>query len=540
MNKGLWMVIPLLAGIVIISSKFGEVSAQQPAKSPPKQERQAQVDEQQCFGCHQEVGELRRDSKHAALACGTCHAGMEEHLKNSSNRPQTDLNLSTCGSCHPDQYDSFYRVNYDAPARLEKGLPDGRSPLQDKLLAPHGFTVEHNEPRAHPFMLIDQIVVDRFAAGRYQFKDRWQIDNPGKLWDVVEDTGTTFPGMREAGNPTCIQCKTSDLILKWKHLGDPDPKATWDRTSNLHDVLKDVQNPIGCIHCHDPHGTQPRVVRDALIEAVTRDGARPYAENPDKDAITVVDFRDFRKIGLLRDSGSNLLCGQCHVEYNCNPGLPPEGEGAITFADRRTNFFPLRNAMDILEKYDEVGFRDFRHAVTGARLVKLQHPEMETFWGSPHEEAGVRCIDCHLVKEKNAAGETFTSHKVISPFKHADKACLGCHPDSTPEQVRYIIDASQNYTRGKMRKAEYHLSLLIDTYAEAARRGVSEEVLAQARKQHEIAHVLWEWWTAENSDGWHNPALARESLSASEAAAKRGVQILEDAMKPETKAPVIQ
>jgi nitrite reductase (cytochrome c-552) len=533
MKKKICSVIPFLAGIFLIFHP-GESTAQPPPSEP------AAGDGQRCFGCHQEVAQLRQGSKHAALDCNTCHAGMEEHLKDSGTRPQTDLQLDTCGGCHPDQHESFHRVNWEAPARKEKGIPQGRSPLQEKLLAPHGFTIEHNEPRAHPFMLPDQIVVDRFAAGRYQFKDRWQIARPGKLWEVIEDTGQTMPGLRAAGNPTCLQCKTSDLILKWKYMGDPDPRAQWSRTSDIHELLRDVQNPMGCIHCHDPHGTQPRVVRDALIDAVMRDGATPYADSPRKDALTVIDFRDFRKIGLVQDPGSNLLCGQCHVEYNCNPGIAPEGEGKVGFEDRRTNYFPLRNALDILEKYDEIGFRDFRHAVTGARLVKLQHPEMETFWGSPHELAGVRCVDCHMLKETNASGESFTSHQMIRPLHHTEQACLGCHADSSAEESRYIIEATQNYTRGKIRKAEYHLELLIDTYALAARSGVPEEVLAQARKQHEIAHVLWEWWTAENSDGWHNPVLARESLSASEAASKQGIEILEKALKPDTDAPVVR
>ena len=87
-----------------------------------------------------------------------------------------------------------------------------------------------------------------------------------------------------------------------------------------------------------------------------------------------------------------------------------------------------------------------------------------------------------------------------------------------------------NYTKGKMRKAEYWLGQLIDSYATAQRMGVTESVLAQAREKHEEAHVLWEYWTAENSDGFHNPGLARESLTGSIAASKAGVKILNDAM----------
>ena len=132
---------------------------------------------------------------------------------------------------------------------------------------------------------------------------------------------------------------------------------------------------------------------------------------------------------------------------------------------------------------------------------------------------------------KNKAGKSFTSHMVIKPKDHVREACLRCHPKFTVEQKLYQIQAIQNYTKGKMRKAEYWLGQLIDTYAVAKRRGVGEDVLAKAREKHEEAHVLWEWWTAENSDGFHNPDLARDNLTASVAASKEGVKLLKDAME---------
>ena len=98
------------------------------------------------------------------------------------------------------------------------------------------------------------------------------------------------------------------------------------------------------------------------------------------------------------------------------------------------------------------------------------------------------------------------------------------------EKKLYQIDAIQNYIKGKMRKSEYWLGRLIDTYAAAKRRGVDEATLAKAREKHEEAHVLWEWWTAENSDGFHNPDLARETLAASISASKEGVALLNKAM----------
>jgi formate-dependent nitrite reductase cytochrome c552 subunit len=135
-----------------------------------------------------------------------------------------------------------------------------------------------------------------------------------------------------------------------------------------------------------------------------------------------------------------------------------------------------------------------------------------------------------MPKQKGKDGKMFSAHGVIKPKQNVKAACLGCHPDSTVEKKQYEMDSIINYTKGKMRKSEYWLGQLIDSYAAAQRMGVTESVLAQAREKHEEAHVLWEYWTAENSDGFHNPGLARESLTGSIVASKAGVKILNDAM----------
>jgi len=488
-----------------------------------------------CYECHDEVKALKEGSKHAKLSCKTCHDKMDEHMKDpEKNKPVTIIDQALCGKCHKSQYDSFFKMNYEAPARKEKGMPTGRSPMQDKLLEPYGFTFEHNEPRGHAFMVIDQFAVDRFQGGRFQFKDGWKgIDKSGKTWDVLEDKGKDYK-LKEsamAGNPTCIQCKTSDHILKWKFLGDKDPKAKWDRTSNIVDVAKDTNNAVGCIHCHDPHGTQPRVVRDALIQAIEKDPKNNIFAKGGKTDLNVISFRDgFRKIGVMQKTDSRMMCAQCHVEYNCGGGSQWSDGAKVTYSDQRTNHFPLKNVLQLLKHYKELDFFDFKHAVTGARLIKFQHPETETYAGSVHDKAGVQCHQCHMPKAKGKDGKAFSNHGVVRPKNHIKESCLGCHPKSTVEQKLYEIEAIQNYSKGKMRKAEYWLGQLIDTYVTAKRMGVVESVLTQAREKHEEAHVLWEYWTAENSDGFHNPEMARESLAGSIAASKAGVKILNEAM----------
>jgi len=510
------------------------------AKGKPVQKAQDDGREA-CYGCHEEVKALKEGSKHARLACSVCHDNLQKHMDSSGDiKPITIIDAALCGKCHQDEYSSFFKVDYEAQARKEKGAPAGRSPMMDKLLAPYGFTFEHNEPRGHAFMVTDQFVVDRFAGGRFQYKKGWLgVDAVGRTWDVLEDRGPDFKMAEtaKAGNPTCIQCKTSDHILKWKFMGEKDPKAQWDRTSEALAVAKDTSNPMGCIHCHDPHGAQPRIVRDALIKGVAMDGSTMFAGKDGKTDLQAIDFRGFRKIGIMKKADSRLMCAQCHVEYACGKGLEFDTGKGAGFDDPRTNHFPLTGPKDILAHYKKLNFYDFKHAVTGARLVKLQHPEAETYAGSIHDKAGVGCVDCHMPIMKNKQGKAFKSHMVIKPKNHVKEACMRCHPDSTVERKLYQIDAVQNYIKGKMRKSEYWLGQLIDTYAVAKRAGVDEAILAKAREKHEEAHVLWEWWTAENSDGFHNPDIARESLTASIAASKEAVALLNKAMDEKSKKP---
>lgn len=489
-----------------------------------------------CYECHDEIKAMKESSKHASLSCSTCHDKVDAHINDpEANKPVTIIDQALCGKCHKNQYDSFFKMNYESAARKEKGVPTGRSPMQDKLLEPYGFTIEHNEPRGHAFMVVDQFIVDRFQGGRYQYKEGWMgYDKPGKTWDVLKDQGDKFkaPETAMAGNPTCIQCKTSDHVLKWKFMGEKDSKAKWDRTSNVNDVAKDTNNPVGCIHCHDPHGTQPRIIRDALIQAIGKDSGGNIFSKGGKTDLDVKDFRGFRKIGVMSKTDSRMMCAQCHVEYACGTGGQWSNGAKVGYDDQRTNHMPLKNAKDLLAHYKKLDFYDFKHAVTGARLIKMQHPEAETFAGSVHDKAGIQCHQCHMPKLKGENGKEFSNHGVIRPKNHIKEACLGCHPEYTVEQKLYQIETIQNYTKSKMRKAEYWIGQLIDNYAFAKRAGVPEETLAKAREKHEEAHALWEFWTAENSDGFHNPDLARDTLTGSIKAAKDGVALLKEAMVP--------
>jgi formate-dependent nitrite reductase cytochrome c552 subunit len=514
-------------------------------KLPSQQQIEKAVDAKQCYECHTEVAELRKGSKHEKMNCVACHSGLSTHLEDVSQKPATNLELSNCGKCHKEQYESFMHVNMQSKAKLEKASTTSRSPTFDKLMMPHGFTKEHDEPRSHAFMVMDHYIVDRAYGGRFQLKSWEYITKTGNVWDNLtdaepsSDTQKIFLSQTAiAANPTCLSCKSTDQILKWKYKGDESPEAQWSRTSKVVAMARDIKNPVGCIHCHDPHGTQPRVVRDALIEAVVDkgEGTYPYDKEKSKQVtMQKIMFRDFRAIGILNKKDSNLQCAQCHVEYNCNPGHDPKTGEAIKYKDSRTNIFPWVNVLDYNKKMESYSFKDFKHSITGASLSKLQHPETETFWMSKHERAGVECKNCHMPEVKKG-NKTYTWHGQKSARYMTKETCLNCHKNWTEKDAEYQIDAVQNYVRGKMRKAEFWLAQFIDAYQRAKDLSVPDSALTPSRKYHDQAHTMWEWWTAENSDGFHNPELARKSLTESITQSQEGIKFIENAIAEKKKA----
>jgi formate-dependent nitrite reductase cytochrome c552 subunit len=517
-------------------------------KPPAAKVRSAAFDATPCFGCHSPIKSLHDMGKHSKIGCDACHDGISAHLADSSKRPVTHTDLATCGGCHENQYKSYAQMDWRRTARFEKKQAIGPAPdpAYDLLMTPHGFTKEHNMPRGHTFALLDQFVVDRAFGGRFGTKEGWRYlagSGDFKVGDVVVDNYPDNtdqkpfkPGTAAAANPVCLSCKTQDHILEWAYMGDTAPGVKWSRTSKVVELAKSVNHSLNCIFCHDPHAAKPRIVRDALIDVVTRDGPpNLYSLDPRKTKVDVREMgvRGFtRKIGLLERYDGKLQCAQCHVEYNCNPGFNPETNETITMADRRTNYFPFVDVNNILKAYDGIQFRDFRNQFTGAALWKAQHPDVETYYNSTHEKLGIDCAACHMPRVKDAkTGKFYTSHWQTNPRNYIKETCLQCHHQWDEQQVRYVLDSMSSHYQGKVRNAEFWLSQLIGKFSQAQLAGVPEEALKAARLKHGDAHVNWEWWTAVNGASFHNLELAKTSLANSVTASQAGLKILDDAIK---------
>lgn len=587
----IFMVVLAIAGFVLYSNA---VAVRTPNEYP--------IDVAECYDCHDLIEDFHKRGAHKNVNCVNCHDGLAEHQKIAKEfadkapekiaekRPLTNTDPEACGKCHKEQHESFIQHNYGKKAQFDKGDPKSRSPFWETLIRPYAFEVSHNETRSHKWMLIDHLVNDRAYGGRFQPKRGYQyvIDKGNtapKAWDVLYDA---YPDVdpkspkkaflertAPAAVPVCLKCKTSDDHLVWPYMGDPSPKTSdISRVGNpAYNALKYTRNGLPCIHCHDPHSAEPRIVRDALIEALTTRTDTLWHEGyPGKANIKVYGNKEGlglrgheRKIAILSKYDPLLQCGQCHVEYNCGLHFDYEKSEwgkpgvALDFAtDRRTNHFPFKGLAKVknnqiveetfkkhLEKWK---YFDLTHYITGAKLWKSQHPEVETFYNSTHAKAGATCTDCHTAgKVKSNLGtvsgsgaaakgeKVYSSHFHASPRAFGWKPCLNCHTDWTSQDAEYAAESVKNYGRQHMRKAEVWLRELVQRFQTAKDMGVDEKILNEVRKIHEDAHMYWEWWTGENSDGFHNIENARATLSRSVVLSLKGLDILNKAIEEKTK-----
>ena len=505
------------------------------------------ADLSRCASCHNPIASEHAGSAHKDVACTTCHTGLDEHLKSAKTRPTVDMDPAKCGMCHANQYASLYKTS-DRPARQSKKAASGPAPdpFFDRALGGHGFTKEHDLPRAHTWMAIDQFLVDRAFGGRFEPKDGWLYTTlPGgkhyKVWDVLKDTHPESnehkpfkPGTAAAGNGVCWSCKSADLMLDWAYMGDKAEGAKFSRASNAVDSVRAVNHALNCNFCHDPHNAKPRVIRDGLIDALTRKNdvsAYDLAARKTKLDVRDVGVRGFdRKIAYLEKPDANLMCAQCHVEYICNPGVDAKTGKPIGMDSRLTNHFPFVNADQIEAYYEKIGYRDFKHSMTGALLIKMQHPDAETFFGSKHDKAGATCQTCHMPKVKDEkTGKTYTLHWSTSPRHYMQETCLTCHKDKTAEQMNAAIDAMHGYYDGKVRETESRMNDMFNAFENAIAAGVDSKTLDEARRLHASAHVNWEYWTAVNGAWFHNPDMAVRSLAKAAKAAQDAAALLQKA-----------
>ncbi len=416
------------------------------------------------------------------------------------------------GKNYPRQYDSYRRTvdiertRYGGSDAFQKLDED---PLWRVLFQGYAFAVDYREERGHAYMLTDQEQTERVK----QFKQ------PGACLHCHASIIPAYRSMgRKAGVP---DDRPQDQIMKGFEAVCPMPYA---EALNLTDEQgrKLIQHPVACIDCHDPATLGLRVTRPGLLNGL-RDLAK--AETPLPHLPSIMRWRAGKRVrdydvnaDASRQELRSLVCAQCHVEYYFKG---PE--------KRLTYPWSKGVKMDEIEAYyDEAGFADWTHALSGAKTLKAQHPEFETWSQGIHARSGVSCADCHMPYIREGAIKV-SDHHVRSPLLSPSRSCQTCH--RYPEkEIMARATAIQDRTKALMLRAENATVDLINALALARTNGVSAAVLQQSQTLHRQAQWRLDFVAAENSMGFHAPQESARILAEAIDLAHRGrIELLKSA-----------
>ncbi len=325
-------------------------------------------------------------------------------------------------------------------------------PRQVILFAGYAFSKDYNEDRGHMNSLVDVRATKRLVL---------DASNP------------------KVTHATCYSCKSSDNPALWQKLGLDGFDAML-----FADMTPNIKNPIGCANCHEA-GTMRLVVTNPSLENALKAQGK--------------DWRTF-----TRQQMRTVVCGNCHVEY-------------YFVGDHKVLTFPWDNGTQIdqiVAYYTANKFSDWTYPDTGTPMLKAQHPEFEMYTAnSTHYMAGVACADCHMPYVRDGAAK-FSSHDVHSPLLNAQQACGQCHTDTDYAVSRVKEIQDQVYTT-KLATENALIDAITALKAAAADPKADPTLLDQARQLHRDAQFMWDFVSAENSMGFHNPQYILKILAES-------------------------
>jgi nitrite reductase (cytochrome c-552) len=407
------------------------------------------------------------------------------------------------GKNFPREYDSYQRTveNYgtkyggagsEGPP-LSKLKGDTHLPI---IFDGYAFAIDYNQRRGHAYMLFDQRATKRVT----------EKPQPG----------------------SCLHCHTSNTVLyRQEGLKNGAPGSldeAFDTTNaraqlmagfeavckmSYKDATKLAQHPVACIDCHEPNTMQLRVTKPGFIrgiDALARSG-EPVPHLPSIEKWRRGDQKEAYDANrdASRQELRSMVCGQCHVEYYCGP--------------KTTLFFPWNKGLKVeqIEAYydsytfpDGHKFYDWKHARTGAEVLKAQHPEFEMWSQGIHARSGVACADCHMPYVREGAIK-ISDHHVRSPLLDISRSCQTCH--RFPEQeLKARVEAIQDRTHALLLRAEDAIVDLINDLEKAKKDGVPEDKLAPIFEFQRKAQWRVDFINAENSMGFHAPQEAARIL----------------------------
>lgn len=158
-------------------------------------------------------------------------------------------------------------------------------------------------------------------------------------------------------------------------------------------------------------------------------------------------------------------------------------------------------------------FFDWKHAETGAEVLKAQHPEFETWSQGVHARSGVSCADCHMPYLREGAMKV-SDHYVRSPLLMINRSCQVCH-NYPEEELKSRVLTIQNRNYELMKRAGAALTAMLDAIVAVKKAGAKDAQLADIWELQRKAQWRLDYIAAENSMGFHAPQECARILGES-------------------------
>ncbi len=398
---------------------------------------------------------------------------------------------------YPSQYESYCRTvdtertRYGGSEAFQKL---DANPLWRTIFNGYAFAVDYREERGHAYMLVDQDETERVK----------QFNQPGACLNCH---ASMLPSYRYLGAKAGIPDSQprEQLAKGFEALCAIPYKEARHMTDDQGNPL--IQHPVACIDCHEPNSMALRITRPSLMNAL-QDLALsdyPIPHIPSIERWRKSNRKQPYDVNLMasRQEKRSLVCAQCHVEYHFKG---PESK--LTY--------PWHNGLKVEQMeawYNETGHVDWKHADSGAEVLKAQHPEFELWSQGIHARSGVSCADCHMPFMREGSVKV-SSHHVRSPMLNIAQSCQKCH-NYPEEEILARVDQIQERTSALMTRAEHAVVNLIESIVAASANNASPESLAKARALQRSAQWRLDFISAENSMGFHAPQETARILGES-------------------------
>lgn len=304
----------------------------------------------------------------------------------------------------------------------------------------------------------------------------WEYNDDRGHAHALEDV-RAIVRVNESTTAACYSCKSADNPRLWDEMGLEGFDALY-----FSEMTPNLTETIGCANCHEAETMRLIVTNPTLEKALEAQG---------------MDWTTFS-----RQEMRSAVCANCHVEY-------------YMVGENKVLTFPWGNGRridEIIAYYDEIEFSDWTYPGTGTPMLKAQHPEYEMFTaGSTHYTAGVACADCHMPYTRDGAMK-YSDHNIHSPLLDPEAACGQCHSD-----VDYVVgrvnDIQDQVFTAKQGLEDALLDAITALQAAVADPRADAALLDEARTLHRHAQFMWDFVSAENSMGFHNPEYVLSILA---------------------------